>query len=176
MIRQKFKIELNSRATIFYLATGTTNKNHPSKRIHKNSPGRKITIKLDNLEKIITQRDFIKYEKPPNLTEKIIETTFECLKEAVRRRVENNEDPAVMLGGGIDSILLAALITKYNENLTVINIVIPNLYSEYETASKIAEHLNISIIRFEIKEDDSITKEYIEASEYIEEPTPEQHS
>ena len=78
-----------------------------------------------------------------------------------------------MLSGGIDSILLAALITKYNENLTVINIVIPNLYSEYETASKIAEHLNISIIRFEIKEDDSITKEYIEASEYIEEPTPE---
>ncbi|MCS7365572.1 MAG: asparagine synthase-related protein [archaeon GB-1867-035] len=48
-----------------------------------------------------------------------------------------------MLSGGLDSTLLAALITRYNENLTAINLAILNLYSEYENAHKIAEYLNI---------------------------------
>jgi|GEM_PF-2617764 len=166
------EMELNYEATIFYLATGIPPfKDTLIEKFRKTIPGEKIIIKTDNQEKRSIYRDFINYEKPSNLTEKYLEKIYESMKEAVRKRVENNEKPAIMLSGGIDSTLLAALITKFNGDLTAINMVIPNLYSEYETASEIAEYLNIPIIKFEIKNKDKIIEEYMEASKYIEEPT-----
>ena len=167
------KIKLNHKATMFYLATGIPPiKDTLINGFTKTAPGEKVIIKTDNQEKRSIHRDFINYEKPPNLTEKYLEKIYECMKEAVRKRVENDEKPAIMLSGGIDSTLLAALITRYNENLTAINLEIPNFYSEYEVAYKIAEHLNISLIKLELKMNkEEVLKKYLEVLSYIEEPT-----
>lgn len=167
------KIQLNPKSTLFYLATGIPPiKTTLIEKFTKTAPGEKVTIKIDNQEKRSIYRDFIDYEKPPNLTENFLEKVYECMREAVRKRVENDEKPAIMLSGGIDSTLLAALITRYNENLTAINLVIPKFYSEYEVADKIAEHLNIPIIKLELKmRKEEILEKYLEVPSQIEEPT-----
>ncbi|MCS7385750.1 MAG: asparagine synthase-related protein [archaeon GB-1867-005] len=173
MKKLDLKLKLNVKSTIFYLATGILPiETTIIEGIRKTAPGEKLIIELENLQENSIKRDYIEYGEPPKITENHIEILYNHLLEAVKKRAEDNVKPAVMLSGGIDSALLAALVAKYNENLTAVNLTIPNFYSEYENARKVAEYLNIPIMKIEVKvRENEMVEEHVKAASYIKEPT-----
>jgi len=100
--------------------------------------------------------DFVnqkQYEQLTKLEENhLLEQAEENLKKSVKRRMVSDVPIGTLCSGGIDSSLITAIATKFNQDTSVYNVNVrysPE-YSEVRYADIVAKHLGIQLRTFEL--------------------------
>lgn len=147
---------LNLQALGVYLVSG----NFPlsSTVIHgvkKVAPASLLVFQIGNPKTRIVRYPDSLFINIPHPTDNLIEETYECLFDAVKRRSMLDAISGVPLSGGLDSSAICSLLSRIinQRNIFALNLSFGEFYSEISQAREVAEELDVKLVETKVDTD-----------------------